>query len=136
MKSERGITITSIMIYVIAFTFAVIIIGRMITFFYKNIKDVSKNTDTDGQYTKITSYFTNEINIEKNEVESWGKDYIIFSKTENQYTFKNGQLFMNKIKIANNLEKCEFYYDEGNEMIYVNIQIKDKYYSSTYTIAK
>ena len=126
----------SIMIYVIAFTFAVIIIGRMITFFYKNIKDVSKNTDTDGQYTKITSYFTNEINIEKNEVESWGKDYIIFSKTENQYTFKNGQLFMNKIKIANNLEKCEFYYDEGNEMIYVNIQIKDKYYSSTYTIAK
>lgn len=136
MKSERGITITSIMIYVIAFTFAVIIIGRMITFFYKNIKDVSKNTDTDGQYTKITSYFTNEINIEKNEVESWGKDYIIFSKTENQYTFKNGQLFMNKIKIANNLEKCEFYYDEGNEIIYVNIQIKDKYYSSTYTIAK
>lgn len=136
MKSERGITITSIMIYVIAFTFIVIIIGRMITFFYKNIKDVSKNTDTDGQYTKITSYITKEINIEENEVESWGKDYIIFSKTENQYTFKNGQLFMNKIKIANNLEKCEFYYDEGNEIIYVNIQIKDKYYSSTYTIAK
>lgn len=136
MKSERGITITSIMIYVIAFTFAVIIIGRMITFFYKNIKDVSKNTDTDGQYTKITSYITKEINIEENEVESWGKDYIIFSKTENQYTFKNGQLFMNKIKIANNLEKCEFYYDEDNEIIYVNIQIKDKYYSSTYTIAK
>ena len=89
MKSERGITITSIMIYVIAFTFAVIIIGRMITFFYKNIKDVSKNTDTDGQYTKITSYFTNEINIEKNEVESWGKDYIIFSKTEKK-SFKFG----------------------------------------------
>ena len=136
MKSERGITITSIMIYVIAFTFTVIIIGRMITFFYKNIKDVSKNTDTDGQYTKITSYITKEINIEENEVESWGKDYIIFSKSENQYTFKNGQLFMNKVKIANNLEKCEFYYDEDNEIIYVNIQIKDKYYSSTYTIAK
>ena len=37
MKSERGVTITAIMIYVLAFTVVVVIVTRMTTYFYKNV---------------------------------------------------------------------------------------------------
>lgn len=136
MKSEKGVTITSIMIYVIALTVVVLIIGRITTYFYKNIKNVSTNTTADAEYTKFNSYFTDEINIEGNDVEIWSKNYIVFSKTENQYTFQNGKIYMNKVNIAKDIEVCEFYYDESTQEIFVNMKIKDKYYSSTYTVVK
>ena len=38
MKSEKGVTLTSIMIYVVALTIVVGIVGRITTYFYKNIQ--------------------------------------------------------------------------------------------------
>ena len=38
MKSERGVTLTSILIYVIALTVIVLIIGRIITYLQEKTK--------------------------------------------------------------------------------------------------
>lgn len=136
MKSEKGVTITSIMIYVIALTVVVLLIGRIITYFYKNINIVEDNTTANAEYLKFNSYFTDEINIEGNEVQECENNYIIFSKTKNQYTFQNGSIYRDKTKIAKDIELCEFYYNKDTKEIYVNIKILDKYYSSTFTVAK
>lgn len=136
MKSERGVTITSIMIYIIALTVVVLTIGRITTYFYKNTKSVKTDTVADAEYTKFNSYFTDEINIEGNKIEAWEKNYIIFSKTLNQYTFQNGSIYRNKTKISKNIDFCEFYYDSSKEEIFVNMKIKEKYYSSTFTVVK
>ena len=136
MKSERGVTITSIIIYVVALTVAVIIISRISTYFYKNVNTVKSNANADAEYTKFNSYFTDEINIEGNEVETCTKEYIIFSKSENQYTYKNGSIYVNKIKLCKNVEFLEFYYNEDTKEIFVSMKIDGKYYSGTYTVVK
>lgn len=136
MKSEKGVTITSIMIYVIALTVVVLLIGRIITYFYRNVNNAEENTAANAEYLKFNSYFTDEINIEGNEVEVCENNYIIFSKTQNQYTYQNGSIYRQKVKIAKDIELCEFYYDEDTKEIYVNMKIQDKYYSSTFTVAK
>ena len=136
MKSERGVTLISIIIYVMALTITVIIISRISTYFYKNINNVSSNVSADSEYIKFNSYFTDEINIEENEVEKWDKNYIIFSKSENQYTYKNGGIYVNKIKLCKNIEFLEFYYDKDTKEISVNMKIKGKNYSGTYTVVK
>ncbi len=136
MKSEKGVTLTSIMIYVIAMTTAVLVVGRLITYFYKNIDLVSSNTAAASEYTKFNSFFTNEINTKGNEVEECANDYILFSKTQNQYTFKNGNIYLNKIRISKDIKSCQFIYDKAKEIITVNLNIADKDYSVLYTIVK
>lgn len=140
MKSERGVTLTSIMIYIIALTIAVVTIGRLITYFYKNINMVDSSSISDAEYMKFNSYFTDEVNIEGNEVELIGDEnetsYIIFSKTQNQYTYKNGKIYRGKVKICDNINQCVFDYDETTKIISVELKIKDKDYSTKYTVVQ
>lgn len=136
MKSDKGVTITSIMIYIIALTVVVLLMGRIIIYFYKNVNNAEENTTANTEYLKFNSYFTEEINIEENEVEECKNNYIIFSKTKNQYTFENGSIYRQKTKIAKDIEFCEFYYNEITQEISVNLKIQNKYYSSTFTVAK
>lgn len=136
MKSERGVTLTSIMIYVIALTVAVLTIGRLITYFYKNINAVDTSSVSDAEYMKFNSYFTDEINIEGNEVDKCDTNYIIFFKTQNQYTFKNGKIYRGKVKICDNIDSCDFNYDETTKIISVDLTIKGKDYSTKYTVVE
>ena len=136
MKSERGVTLTSIMIYVVALTVVVLLIGRITTYFYKNINVVKTDTNASAEYTKFNSYFTDEINIEGNEVIDYTEEYIIFSKTKNQYTYKNNCIYVNKAKLCENIEICEFNYNKETRQIEVNLTIQGNNYSTTYTVAK
>lgn len=139
MKSERGVTLTSIMIYVLALTVVVLTIGRITLYFYRNVNKLDSNAIAEEEYTKFNSYFTYEINVENNEVkacetEEDGTSYIIFSLTGNQYTYKNGNIYMNKTKINNNIQSCEFKYNEN--IITVNMKINEKDYNASYTVVK
>lgn len=136
MKSERGITLTSIMIYVVALTVIVIVIGRIITYFYKNINEYTGENKGLSEYIKINSYITDEINTEENVVESFGENYLKFTKTQNQYTFQNGKIYINKAKICDDIDNCKFSYDETKEKVFMEITIKGKTYYNTYIIIK
>lgn len=140
MKSERGVTLTSIMIYVIALTVAVLTIGRLITYFYKNINVIDTSSVSDAEYMKFNSYFTDEVNIEGNEVELCevenGTNYIIFLKTQNQYTFKNGKIYREKVKICDNIDRCTFSYEETTKIISVDLTINGKDYNTVYTVVE
>ena len=136
LKNERGVTITSVLIYIIALTAVVIIIGRISTYFYRNMDQVTTNTAAAAEYTKFNSYFTDEINIEGNEVEFWEPNLIIFSKSENQYTFQGNGVYRNKVKICKDVDACTFSYNEDTKKIDVYLKIYNREYNVTYTVAK
>lgn len=141
LKNNKGVTITSILIYVIALTIVVIIVGRITTYFYTNINLVTGNTVANAEYTKFNSYFTDEINIEGNKVADCGitedgNYYIIFSVSGNQYTFLKECIYMNKIKISKDIENCRFEYDINTEVISVYLKILGKEFYNTYTVYK
>ena len=136
LKNERGVTITSVLIYIIALTAVVIIIGRISTYFYRNMDQVTTNTAAAAEYTKFNSYFTDEINIEGNEVEFWEPNLIIFSKSENQYTFQGKGIYRNKVKICKDIDACTFSYNEDTKKIDVYLKIYNRDYNVTYTVAK
>ena len=68
MKSNKGITLTSLIIYIIGMTIAVALISTLMSFFTKNIKVENINNDT-TQYTKFSSIFSDEINNKNNIIE-------------------------------------------------------------------
>ena len=65
MKSEKGVTLTSLIVYVIGMVMVISIVSVLTTYFYKNIKNVGADIDPIAEYTKFNSYFTNEINKNK-----------------------------------------------------------------------
>ena len=130
MKSERGITLISITIYVIVMTLLVALISIITNYFYKNINISSKQEEINNQYTKFVSYFSEEVNNPENKIlevktendETDNKiSYIIFS-SGNQYTFvkQNKAIYQGKVKIASFIKDCDFIL-ENETTLKVNI---------------
>ena len=132
MKDNRGITLTSLIIYVIGMVIVVSLIATLTTFFYKNVNvdNISKDTT---QYTKFSNLFLDEINKKDNDIveckttEEDGQkiSYIIFSDG-NQYTYKaeNKSIYKNKIKICKDVEECEFSYIYIDSTYQIKINFK------------
>ena len=61
MKSNKGITMISLITYIIGLTIVIALVATLTSFFYENINIKDINSDT-TQYTKFSSVFLEEIN--------------------------------------------------------------------------
>ena len=124
MRSEKGVTLTSLIIYVIAMLIAITIISIMTGYFYKNIDVSTEKYSYLGEYTRFNSYFSEEVNKE-------GK---------NQYTYipENKAIYQNNVKIASGVDNCEFTekIENGKEAIEVKLKIGDLEKKVTYILKK
>lgn len=144
MKSNKGITITSLVIYVIAMSIVVATIATLTSYFYSNMDELDSDTNSSIAYTELNTYLSKEINTKENYpilLEETSSEYIIFIKTGNQYTFKNGAIYQNQVKICSNIAACTFEVgktDENTGIVdTVKIYLKttgDLEYTNTYKI--
>ncbi len=135
MKSEKGITLISMTIYVIVMLIVVTVMVILTSYFYGNVDVNSTETKLNQQYTKFNSYFTEEVNKKDNKVMGIGETedvtnntkqrYILFS-SGNQYTFvpENKAIYVNNVKIAEDITDCTFLKVEQNDKVIVTVTIK------------
>lgn len=142
MKSEKGITLISLTIYVIAMAIVVGVIAIISTFFYSNMEDTDNIVSPMTEYTKFNSFFSDEINHEGIEVVSCGttdngQNYIVFSN-EVQYTYieANRAIYRNKVKIAKEIDDCTFTTgtNNGKRVVKVEFEAGGKTRENTYTL--
>lgn len=143
MKSNKGITMASLVIYVIAMSIVVATIATLTSYFYNNMDELDADTNSSIAYTEFNTYFSKEISIKENYplLVEGTSDYIIFSKTGNQYTLKNRTIYQNQVKICSNIEDCTFEIgktDETSEIVdLIKVYIKttgNLEYTNTYKI--
>ena len=102
MKSEKGITLSSLIIYVIAMVIVVSTIAVITKYFYGNVNKLSNSTTSLGEITKLNTFITEQVNKSQNEIAYCSEDgsIIVFycpndKDEENningytQFTFKN-----------------------------------------------
>ncbi len=135
MKSEKGITLISMTIYVIVMLIVVTVMVILTSYFYGNVDVNSTETKLNQQYTKFNSYFTEEVNKKDNKVMGIGEtedatnntkqQYILFS-SGNQYTFvpENKAIYVNNVKIAEDITECTFSKVEQNGKVIIAVTIK------------
>ena len=119
MQSEKGITLVSVIIYVIAMLIIISVITVLTSYFYRNVDINSVSENLSQQCTRFNTYFTEEVNKKGNNILDIGENesttgddpqkYIVFS-SGNQYTYvpANDSIYVNSIKIAENIEDCTF----------------------------
>ena len=129
MKSEKGITVTSLIIYVIALTVVIASIAMLSNYFYRNTSAVTGNINPITEYTKFNTFFSEEVNHSnikvlecKQEGEEGEGNYIVFDNGV-QYTFikENEAIYKDKVKICSFTHKIQ----NGKNVVTVSITMEN-----------
>ena len=65
MKSNKGITIISLIVYIIVLSFVIGTTSMLINFFYNNTEETIISKETSDQYTRFVAYLTEDVNSRK-----------------------------------------------------------------------
>ena len=137
MKSQRGITLSSLVVYVVAITIIVSVMAIITTNFYKTMNESNSSIEPYVEYTKFNTYFTENINKGSIKILDCNNDYIVFND-ETQYTYvsENKGIYKNKVKVCKNVTSCKFSTEvkNGKEVVKVELTIGNKEYTNSYTL--
>ena len=131
MKSERGVGLTSVIVYIIIMVFVLGIVSVFTNFFYSNVDEVDSDIDVMQEYTRLTSFFIKDINGQGVEIldcqRTDEENYIVLSNGV-QYTFKNHGVYRNKVKICEEIQDLYFEKEQtetGKNLIKIHYILKD-----------
>ena len=83
MKSEKGITITSLIIYIGILFVVVMLVGRITSFIYENSNTI-KNSYSESDYNKLNLYILKETKNKNTKIASLG----YMENEEGEYNYK------------------------------------------------
>lgn len=160
MKSQKGMTMISLIMYVGSFLLITVIVATITTFFYNNIEVLDTSIGSNSQYNKFNLYFLNEVKKGNNELFAWresatyqnvsrltdataiDKKFITFNNTidgsKNSFIYdeNNDDLYYNSIKLCDDVEDFQIKVDEstGKTVLKIFIKIDGTAFSTEYVI--
>ena len=98
MKSNKGITIISLIVYVIALSALIGTISMLQSYFYKNVDIINDSDRATEQDARISAYITDDVNsgkINKSKVAVENNRITIGFKDESihQYVYENNNVY-------------------------------------------
>lgn len=124
MNSQKGVTLTSLAIYIILVLIIVGILATVTANFQSNIKSMNQEGINNSEVDKFNTYFLKEVKKQGNSISKVTDSEIVFT-TNNKYTFREGSIYLNdNIKIAENIEKCVFSSNLQNGKTVITVTIK------------
>lgn len=124
MKNEKGITLVSLIVYVIVMTIVIGIMSSIITNFYNNTDSLQGNVAEIVKYSKFNNYFLKEVKIKDNKVDTISTNYILFA-SGNSFSISNNTIFYNNIKICDGVKNMEIVKGENDNIINVKISFNN-----------
>lgn len=140
-KSQKGITMLSLVIYVACFVIVAGIIGGITYFFYNNTELLNSEAFSSTEYNKLNMYLVNESEEEGNSFVDFDDSSSMITLTfsnGNVYTFdsESNLLYFNKTCLCEDVQglKVEVDYTTGKEVIKVKVDFSNKSYTTSYTM--
>lgn len=138
-KSQKAITMVSLIIYVGCFLVVSGIVGAVTVFFYNNTSLLNSEVYSSAEYNKLNMYLVKESEEE-------GNSFVNFDNSSNMYTltFSNGNvytfdkdsnlLYFNKICLCEDVQEFDVLtdYSTGKEVIKIKIDFTNKSYTTSY----
>ena len=145
MRSKKGITMMSLVIYISSFLLVIGIVAGITTFFYGNSTLMNQELYSAADYNKLNLYLVKESeqrgnrvnNIESIEGTDENSYYIEFSNGD-RFTFDidNHLLYYNSTCLCEDIQsfKGETSYESGKEVLNVIVGFTNKSYTCKYTM--
>ena len=122
MKSNRGVTTTSLIIYVIAMTIVIGIIATINSFFYSNVMNLEDGSSNIAELTKFNMYFLEDTKKANNDIVKLSNNSITFS-SGNTFTFQDNAIYLNNIRICENVQNLQFSVNENSDKNIINVLV-------------
>ena len=136
MKQDRGITLTTLLIYIFVLLIVMVGISSISSNFYKNTENLKGDTKDLLELSKFNEYFVKEVKAANNKVDTIADNgtYILFT-SGNSFMLKDHHIFYNQLDIAKNVSNLEFAYgkdfnDQTSQDI-IKVTIKFENYEKT-----
>lgn len=134
MKSEKGITLTSLVIYVIGITIIFAVAANLTIYFNKNSRTIEYTTNNSAQITRLNQYLINDTKKENAQITEANENIIIIQENGEtiKYTYdKNSKgIYRNKVKIANDVQSLEIkkdiIYDKTKLLLNITIGMQEQ----------
>ena len=123
MKKDSGLTITSIIIYIVAMLIVIGIIATITSFFYTNVNNANDNSNNISEITKFHMYFLDETTKKDNEINVITDNMVSF-KSGNTFTFQDNSIYINNIKICENIYNAQFKEEVINNKTVIKVLLK------------
>lgn len=127
MKSQKGVTLTSLVLYIMLVLIVLGILSVITASFQSNLKEVNKEGTKNSEVDSFNMYFLQEVKKQGNKINTISGNEILFT-TGNKFSFRENMIYLNdNIKIAENIENCAFSdsLENGKTVITVTIKAKD-----------
>ena len=143
MRNQKGVTMVSLVIYIVAFSIIIGIVATVTTFFSNNISGLNETAGKSAEYNKFVIYMYEYTKKGYNAIiGNYGENsnpYIVFEKGQERVIFEkvDDKLYMNNAEICDNVQDFETRLetnDKGNQILKTKIQINDTVYSNDFTI--
>jgi len=127
VKSEKGITLTSLILYIILIIVVISILSFVSKYFYSNTSYITDMGKYAAEFNKFNMYFIEDI---KNNTNIYSiEDAKIVFEDGTIYTYSNGSIYRNKVQICRNIYNCVFSKTEqtdGNNFTKQIVNVKFK----------
>ena len=90
MKKERGITLISLVVYVIVMSIMLVVISSIINQFYQNTDSIEASTEQILAFNTFNTYFLKEVKTKGNSIDHMQDTYVLF-KTGNSFSYADGR---------------------------------------------
>lgn len=104
MKSQKGLTLASVVIYILAMLIILSIVALVLSFYNKNITRINDSGDLNLELSKFETKMIEETQIAGNKMVKVTEDSIKFS-SGNTYIFTDERIYQNKITVSENIKE-------------------------------
>lgn len=106
MKSEKGVTLTSLIIYIVLLILVVSFLSVVSNHFYSNTAYLTESGKYVSEYDKFNMYFIEDIK-NNSDIYTIETNKIVL-EDGTIYTYSQNSIYRNKVEICKNIGKCEF----------------------------
>lgn len=122
MKDTKGITLISLIVYIIGMIVIMAIISIVLSFYNKNMVDMNDTSDVNAEFNKFDTKMVQETKTAGNSVQEATSNTITFTNG-NTYTFGDEKIYQNTIVVCKYVKEFSVNYSKDGEKQVLNIYI-------------
>lgn len=106
MKSEKGVTLTALAIYIMVFILIIIIMSFVSNYFYENVGQIKDSPKYVSEFNKFSMFFVAD--VKRNSTLISCSDTELEFADGTKYIYKNNSIYRNEVKIAQYFKSFSF----------------------------
>lgn len=106
MKSQKGITLISLVIYISIFMIVIAVMTTITNYFYKNVTEIKEPLKYVTEINKFSMFFVND--VKNNASTTSVTENSVTFEDGTRYVYNTGKIYRNDVEIAKNIKQLKF----------------------------